>query len=124
MPIYASTAVAGLWLTALATSPRRLQIVKLGLAAALATGLIAALQVVPAQEYAPLAKRWVGQDNPIAWDEPIPYAIHQHFTWKPAEILGIVTPRQQPLAWTLPSVFRTRSPASQWNDETPKQRGA
>lgn len=93
VPIYASTVIAAVWLTALARGPRRLEIVKLGFVAALATGLIAALQILPAQEYAPHAKRWVGMDQPIAWNEPIPYSVHQHFTWKPAEVLGIVTSR-------------------------------
>jgi hypothetical protein len=93
VPIYATTAIAGVWIAAVCRGPHRLRIVKLGLAAALATGSIAALQILPAQEYAPLAKRWVGLDTPIGWNESIPYSVHQHFTWKPAEILGIVTSR-------------------------------
>jgi hypothetical protein len=93
VPIYASTVIAAVWLTALARGPRRIDIVKLAATAAVATGLISTLQILPAQEYAPNVKRWVGIENPIAWNEPVPYSVHQHFTWKPAEILGIVTAR-------------------------------
>lgn len=94
VPIYASTAIAAVWLTALLRGPNRVNIAKLATTAAISTALFAALQVIPAQEYAPQVKRWVGVENPIGWKEPVPYSVHQSFTWQPSEILGIVTPRQ------------------------------
>ncbi|MFN0106004.1 MAG: YfhO family protein [Bryobacteraceae bacterium] len=94
VPIYATTVVAGVWIAALARGPGRAAILRLGLAAALATGLIAAIQILPALEYAPLAKRWVGQEGgPVGGNERIPYSVHQHYSWSPAAAIGIVTPR-------------------------------
>ncbi len=93
VPIYATTVIGAVWLAALATRPRELALWKSAAAWALALGLISAVQVLPAQEYAPQAKRWVGLDFPVAWNEPIPYSIHQHYSWEASAIPGIVTPR-------------------------------
>jgi len=94
VPIYATTAVAAIWIVALALATRRTAILQLGLAAALATALIAAVQILPAVEYAPLVKRWVNSENgPVSGNEAIPYAVHQEFSWSPAALPGIVTPR-------------------------------
>lgn len=92
-PIYASVAVGATWLGALLPAAGRWRVARLGAAAALATALIAALQVIPAQEYAPLSKRWVGLDHPVGWNEPIPYEIHQHYSWMLTALPGVVTPR-------------------------------
>jgi hypothetical protein len=94
VPIYATTAIAGVWIAALVRAPRRTPVLQLGLVAALYTGLIAAVQIVPALEYAPLAKRWVNSENgPVGGNELIPYAVHQEFSWSPAAAPGIVAPR-------------------------------
>ena len=92
VPIYATTAVAGVWMAALVRGPRRFW--RLAISAALATGLIAAVQILPAMEYAPLVKRWVGAEGgPVAGNDVIPYSVHEHYSWSPAAALGIVTPR-------------------------------
>jgi len=94
VPIYASTAVAGIWLAVIVHNPSRGSMVKLALAAALAAGLVSAVQILPAVEYAPLAKRWVGIDSgPIGGNEVVPYAVHQHYSWTASGMIGIVTPR-------------------------------
>lgn len=91
VPIYATTAIAGIWLAALLWRPA---LWRLALCSALALALIAALQVLPAQEYAPLVKRWVGLENgPIGGNEAIPYSVHQHYSWAAAALPGIVTSR-------------------------------
>ncbi|MBI2687382.1 MAG: hypothetical protein HYX27_13805 [Acidobacteria bacterium] len=92
VPIYATTAMAGVWLTAIAVGPRREEAAKGAAAALVAMLLTAALQIVPAQEYALLSKRWAGA-GPLAWNEAIPYSVHQHFSWSAEGVLGIVTPR-------------------------------
>jgi hypothetical protein len=93
VPIYATTAVGGIWLAALAMGPRRANLLRLAIAAALATALIAAVQILPAQEYAPLAKRWVGLDMPVDWKDPIPYSVHEYYAWSVDALAGIVTPQ-------------------------------
>lgn len=90
VPIYATTAFCAAWLYyALARPASR----RPAAMAALTLALVSALQLLPALEYGPLAKRWAGTEAPIAWNEPIPYRVHQHFAWNPAAIPGIVTPR-------------------------------
>ena len=93
VPIYAATAVAGVWIAALWRAPARTTNLRLGLAATLATALIAAMQILPALEYAPLVKRWVGAESPVGGNDSIPYFVHEHYSWSPAALPGIVTPR-------------------------------
>lgn len=94
VPIYACTAVAGIWIVALARGPRRIRIAKLIVTAGLATALISAVQIVPALEYAPLVKRWVGAETgPVTGNDTIPYAVHQYYSWNITAALGIITPR-------------------------------
>jgi len=94
VPIYTVTAVIGIWVAALIVSPGRLQVAKLALAAGLATLLISAIQILPALEYAALAKRWVGSENdPMGGSEVIPYLVHQHYSWNLTAVPGIVTPQ-------------------------------
>ncbi len=89
VPIYVSTAVAGVWIVAL------LRGVRWQLAAMAAAGmlLVGAWQILPAQEYAPLAKRWAGVTDPLRWNEPIPYVVHEKFAWSLEAAWGVVTPR-------------------------------
>ena len=42
--------------------------------------LVGALQILPAQEYGHLAKRWVGAEHPLTWNEPVPYYVHQEYS--------------------------------------------
>lgn len=91
VPIYSTVVVAGVWVVAVwRGADWRLAVVAGG-----ALCLIAAGQVLPAQEYAPLAKRWAGMPDPIAWNVPIPYQVHQEFSWTPTAVLGIATPRPE-----------------------------
>jgi hypothetical protein len=89
VPIYVTTAVAGVWAIGLWRGVRW----QLAALAAAATLLVGAWQILPAQEYAPLAKRWAGGPDPLQWNEPIPYAVHEHYGWKLDAALGLVTPR-------------------------------
>ncbi len=91
VPIYSTVVVAGIWVVAIWRGAAW----RLGVVAGLSLFLIAAGQIVPAQEYAQLSKRWAGMPDPIAWNEPIPYQVHQEFSWSPTAVLGIVTPRPE-----------------------------
>lgn len=52
-----------------------------------------ALQIWPAYEYGHLALRWVGsQHDPVAWNEPVPYTVHQLYSISPIYLLGILIP--------------------------------
>jgi hypothetical protein len=92
VPIYLTTAVGGVWLFSIArgqTSRRRL----LALAAVTAafTILTSGLQTLPGYEYGRLALRWAGA-GAQAWNEPVPYSVHQVYSFTPASVLGMVLP--------------------------------
>lgn len=89
VPIYVSTAVAGVWVVALCRGARW------GLAglAGLTALLVGAWQILPAQEYAPLAKRWAGMTDPLRWTEPIPYLVHEKYSWSLEAAWGVVLAR-------------------------------
>lgn len=89
VPIYVSTVVAGVWVVALWRG-MRWQLAGLAAAAML---LMGAWQILPAQEYAPLAKRWAGVTDPLRWHEPIPYAVHENYSWSLEAASGLVIPR-------------------------------
>jgi hypothetical protein len=93
IPIFTSLAAAAAWLYFVfrrwgpdwAMARRALLFVVF---AALTSGL----QTLPAYEYGRLAKRWVGAEEPKAWNEPVPYSVHATFSLKPVSLLGIVIP--------------------------------
>ena len=93
IPMYAAIAAGGTWLYFILRE-RRIDwhIAKLAVAAMIFTGLTGALQILPTYEYGHLAKRWVGTPEPVAWNQPVPYFIHETYDLKPGNLLGIVFP--------------------------------
>lgn len=55
----------------------------------------AAVQILPAIEYAHYALRWVNSANPLAWGDVVPYPVHQMLGWNAAELLFMVVPGSQ-----------------------------
>lgn len=56
------------------------------------TLLTGALQILPAYEYGKLARRWVGVEEPVGWNQKVPYTVHAEYSLNPLSILGIVIP--------------------------------
>jgi hypothetical protein len=54
--------------------------------------LVSGLQTVPAYEYGKLARRWVGTNEPKAWNEIVPYSVHSEYSLIPTSLLSIVVP--------------------------------
>uniref|UniRef100_Q01X59 YfhO family protein n=1 Tax=Solibacter usitatus (strain Ellin6076) TaxID=234267 RepID=Q01X59_SOLUE len=52
----------------------------------------AAVQILPALEYAHYAVRWVNATNPVGWRDVIPYTVHQALGWSASELLFAVLP--------------------------------
>src|SRR5260370_38360189 len=52
--------------------------------------------MLPAYELGRLSVRWVGAENPIGWNEKVPYGVFEDFSVYPTAILGIVMPGFQP----------------------------
>jgi hypothetical protein len=54
------------------------------------TGLVGAFQILPALEYGHLAKRWVGAPDPVSWNQPVPYYVHEKYSMEPPGLFGVV----------------------------------
>ena len=79
----------GVWIYLCARNRRLIGPAALSLVLA---GLCGALQILPAYEYGRLARRWVGAPAPVEWNQPVPYAVHEHYDLKAFSLLGIVFP--------------------------------
>jgi hypothetical protein len=92
-PIYITLAaiVTGIYFL-IERNKERWTILRLGGLAGVFAVLTSGLQTLPAYEYAKLAMRWVGVAEPVAWNQPVPYTVHQHFSFTPASLLGIISP--------------------------------
>ena len=51
---------------------------------------------MPAWEYSKLAVRWVGTQEPVSHGVPVPYHIHQLYSFLPVNVLGIAIPGLDP----------------------------
>jgi hypothetical protein len=93
VPIYISLTAAGVWLYYTLRFGRiDWKVARLAVLFFVITVLVGALQILPAQEYGKLALRWVGTPEPLAWDQSVPYYIHQQFSLYPQALLAIVIP--------------------------------
>ena len=101
IPIFICLAMGGAWLYyLLLDGGLRLLRLKLLLVFCLFLFLAGALQTIPAYEYGQLARRWVGAQDPIGWEDKVPYFIHQRYSFFPTSLLGIV----------IPGIFRNSDP--------------
>lgn len=92
-PVYLTLAAAGAWLYFVARGAgSRKQLLGLAALALVFTVLASGLQTVPGYEYGKLARRWAGTPDPVAWNQPVPYSVHEHYSWPPAALLGLVLP--------------------------------
>ena len=93
VPIYTTLTMLGIWLYYIVRENRiRWDFVKLAAVSLIFLALVSALQVLPAQEYGKLAKRWAGADHEIAWNEAVPYYVHQMYGTDPVGLFGILIP--------------------------------
>lgn len=67
-------------------------IVKLAAVCFLFVFLVGALQILPAEEYGHLAKRWAGAEHELSWKEPVPYFVHRQYAMDPMSLFGILIP--------------------------------
>jgi hypothetical protein len=93
LPYFVTLAAGGAWLYFIFRSGRLdRQVAAAAMAAFLFTGLTGALQILPASEYGRLARRWVGTPEPLAWNQAVPYYVHEQYSFKPENLLGLVFP--------------------------------
>ncbi len=93
IPLYTTLAVGALWLFFSLEGQRiHWKIVRLAAIAFAAMFLVSAVQTLPEYEYGKLALRWVGVPNPVAWNQPVPYAAHAQYSMSPLTLLGVLIP--------------------------------
>ena len=91
VPIYLSLAAAGVWLYTLFRTGLPARNLILGFAIFwLIAGMTGAFQILPAYEYGKLSVRWVGVDEPVGWDQKVPYLVQQHYSLSPASLMGLI----------------------------------
>ena len=93
VPTYIGLSVAALWLFHILRKGQIhwnfVRLAALSAAFAIAGG---ALQILPAYEYGHRAKRWVGGDEPVGWNQEVPYSVHREYSFNAVSVLGIVIP--------------------------------
>lgn len=95
VPIYLTAAVGGVWLFHIARGRgSRRRLLALAAATVVFAVLTSGLQTLPGYEYGKLAFRWVGAPDPVTFSQPVPYSVHQQYSFTPASLLGIVLPGQ------------------------------
>jgi hypothetical protein len=123
-PTYLTAAAGGVWLFHIACGRgSRKRLLGLAALAALFTVLASGLQTVPGYEYGKLSRRWAGTPEPLAWNEPVPYTVHEHYSFTPASLLGIVLPGQyrhvNPFIGVVALTLALVAIAAAWKDHPP-----
>ncbi|HLG95649.1 MAG TPA: YfhO family protein [Bryobacteraceae bacterium] len=92
IPIFLTLASAGVWLYFLFEDGHwRPSRVKPAAAFSVLFVLTGALQMWPVFEYGHLSVRWVGSSHdPLAWNQAVPYSVHQQFSLSPIHLLGLI----------------------------------
>ena len=93
IPTFVSLAVGAAWIYYWihAEMPRR-KIVGMAVVFGVFVVLTSGLQIIPMYEYGKLSLRWVSAQEPVGWDDKVPYYVHRNFSLGPLSILGIVIP--------------------------------
>ena len=93
IPMYLSLAVAAIWFYDLLWHRTDWQrSLAMASTIVLFTVLTSGLQTIPGYEYAKLAVRWVGADQPVEWNETIPYRLHAAYSSTPSSVIAVVVP--------------------------------
>ena len=93
VPIFTTLTVAGLWFYYILRDRKiNWRVLRLAVVMAVFAGLVGALQILPAQEYGRLAQRWVSAAQPVQWNQPVPYSVHQEFSLGNIALFAIVFP--------------------------------
>ncbi|MBM3734981.1 MAG: YfhO family protein [Acidobacteria bacterium] len=84
VPLFLAIVSLGVWIW-------RKRLWQAGISAAF-MALIAAAQLLPGIEFGRAALRWVGYADPVAWNQRVPYEVHEKFSFVPTTILGFIYP--------------------------------
>ena len=96
IPTFMGLMVAGVWIFEIWR--QRFRAAKLAAISLLFTGLVSALQTLPAYELGVRSIRWVGSQNAVFWGQSVPYLVHQQpaHSLQPMGLLGFLLPNLSP----------------------------
>lgn len=89
--VFAATA----WFSRRSEAPPPRRALGLAALALVAAGLVAAVQILPALEFAEESLRWINLADPVAFDERVPYFVDEGLRMNPVHIFGAVVPKLQ-----------------------------
>ena len=93
IPIYFTLTCVGFWIHFFVVDKhQRWEIARAAAAAMIFLFLVSAIQTLPALEYGRNARRWVGAEEALKWNQPVPYYVHEVLSMSPLSMLGIVLP--------------------------------
>jgi hypothetical protein len=92
-PIFITLAAGAVWIYYWALGETsRWRIAALACLFGLFLILTSGLQTLPGIEYGKLALRWVNANEPVSWDQKVPYFVHRNYSLGPISMFGIVIP--------------------------------
>ena len=92
MNLLVSLAAGSLWIWLAVREGWNARIAKLVCMAIVIGAMASALQTIPTAEYGRRAVRWAGAENPLAFDEKVPYFVHQQLSMQPLALLAPMFP--------------------------------
>ena len=92
VPIYLSLTVGAVWLYGFAWRRDWQRWLVLGCLSLIITILVSGFQTVPGYEYAKLALRWVGDGDPLEWNQPVPYRVDAQYSMIPSSLMSLIVP--------------------------------
>jgi hypothetical protein len=96
MQVFLSLAAAAMWIWICSRNRKLIVCAVLSIGFAVLTS---AFQTIPAAEYARLAVRWVGADEPQGFGGTVPYIVHAQYAMKPISLIGIFVAGVEPGAF-------------------------
>jgi hypothetical protein len=95
VPLMVTLLLLGTWAWKALQDRKRLGLaaVSLGIMA-----LVGAAQILPAYEFGGLSRRWIGLDQPVGWNETVPYEAATIYSMPARAFLGLALPGQANLA--------------------------
>jgi hypothetical protein len=89
LPFYSTVAFISLWFYFIYLDRGLWKLFPLSLIISL---LVGAAQILPTAEYGRHAVRWAGAEQALAWNQPVPYDVHQLYSLRPLSLWNIVVP--------------------------------
>jgi hypothetical protein len=93
VPIYTTIAAGFVWIfAAFHGGGIDWRVIRQSALSMLVSVMAGALQILPALEYGRLALRWANAEQPLHWNQSVPYYVHQQLQLHPIDLFGVLFP--------------------------------